>query len=157
MPGTKRKRKAYNKNASFKRWQNIKMRALPVDMMVLCGPIDSFFKNIEENGQVDEVHDKAIFDDRWFDRYIGVASAGVGFVDALEILSGIKNEDSKNLIPLKALFADIDSGKEFTADEVGSAFDSWQWAKRMIGNSTLAEITIAIDDFHTMEKANANQ
>ena len=149
-----KKRRKYDRNASFRRWQNIRMRALPVDMMVLCGPIDTFFKNIIETGQVDDVQDKAVFDDRWFNRYVGIATAGVGFIDALDILCGIRQADAQNLKPLRSLFADIDTGKEYTEKEVIAAYDAWQWAKKMVGDSRLGEITMAIDRFHEREKVN---
>lgn len=149
----KRQRK-YDRNASLRRWSNIRMRALPVDMMVLCGPIDTFFKNVLETGQVDEVQDKAIFDDTWFNRFVGIATAGVGFIDALIILCGIRREDPSSLDPLRFLFAEIDSGREFETAEIDAAYGAWKWAKKMIGDSRLGEITMAIDRFHEREKVN---
>ena len=144
---SKKPRKRYNKSANNRRLMNTKLRAIPYEFSILCQPIDNFFDGILETGEVDEIKGKAVFNDIIFDRILNVKLSGVSFVETVALLAEEKGKPSGFLKPLKEFFNDIDSGKEFSAKELQSAYDGWQITKNLIGDSSIMEFVKAVKEW----------
>lgn len=147
MAKSKKPRKQYDKSANEKRLMNMKLRAVPYEFSVLCQPIDSFFDGILDTGEIYEIQGKAVFNDIVFGRNLNVQLSGISFVETVELLADEKGKQSGFLKPLKAFFNDIDSGKEFSANELQSAYDGWQVTKQLIGDSSIYEFVRAVKEW----------
>lgn len=147
MANSKKPRKRYDRTANDRRLMNTKLRAIPYEFGVLCQPIDSFFDGILDTGEIDEIQGRAVFDDVIFDRILDVKLSGSAFVETVELLADGKGKPSGFLNPLKAFFLDIDSGKEFSAQELQSAYDGWQMTKKLIGDSSIYEFIKAVKEW----------
>lgn len=147
MAKSKKPRKRYDKSANDHRLMNTKLRAIPYEFSVLCQPIDSFFDGILDTGEVDEIQGKAVFNDIVFGRNLNVQLSGISFVETVELLADEKGKPSGFLKPLKAFFNDIDSGKEFSAKELQSAYDGRQVTKQLIGDSSIMEFVKAVKEW----------
>lgn len=154
MANSKKPRKRYDRTANDRRLMNTKLRAIPYEFGVLCQPIDSFFDGILDTGEIDEIQGRAVFNDIIFDRILDVKLSGVSFVETVALLAEEKGKPSGFLNPLKAFFLDIDSGKEFSAKELQSAYDGWQMTKQLIGDSSVYEFVKAIKDWEIMHDKN---
>ena len=156
MAKSKKPRKKYNRTANDRRLMNTKLRALPYEFGVLCQPIDSFFDGILDTGEVDEIQGRAVFNDIIFDRILDVNLSGVSFVETVELLADRKGKPSRFLKPLKAFFVDIDSGREFSAKELQSAYDGWQITKVLIGDSSIYEFVKAVKKWEMKHESQRN-
>lgn len=131
----------------------MKLRTVPYEFGVLCQPIDSFFDGILDTGEIDEIQGRAVFNDVVFDRILDVKLSGVSFVETVALLAEEKGKPSGFLKPLKAFFEDIDSGKEFSAKELQSAYDSWQMTKQLIGDSSICEFVRAVKEWEIQHES----
>lgn len=154
MAKSKKPRKKYNRTANDRRLMNTKLRAIPYEFGVLCQPIDSFFDGILDTGEVDEIQGRAVFNDIIFDRILDVKLSGVSFVETVALLAEERGKPSGFLKPLKAFFEDIDSGKEFSAQELQSAYDGWQMTKSLIGDSSIMEFVKAVKEWEIRNDKN---
>ena len=151
---SKKPRKKYDRTANDRRLMNTKLRAVPYEFGVLCQPIDSFFDGILDTGEIDEIQGRAVFNDVVFDRILDVKLSGSAFVETVELLADGKGKPSGFLNPLKAFFEDIDSVKEFSAQELQSAYDGWQMTKQLIGDSSIYEFIKAVKEWEMKHDKN---
>lgn len=133
---------------------NTKLRAIPYEFGVLCQPIDSFFDGILDTGEIDEIQGRAVFNDIVFNRILNVQLSGGAFVETVELLANQRGNPSGFLKPLKEFFNDIDSGKEFSAKELQSAYDGWQMTKSLIGDSSIMEFVRAVKEWEIRNDKN---
>ena len=154
MANSKKPRKKHEKNTNIKRLLGMKFKTLPIEFRVMCQPLDTFFSDVLETGQVTEINGKAVMDDPFFERAWGIRTSGVGFVDSLAFLVGDQSLAEKHLMPLRTMFSEIDSGKDFSAQELQSAYDGWQWTKRLISETRIGDFIAALQKY---EEKNESQ
>lgn len=153
MAGNKKpKKKMKSVSELYRRASNVKMRNMLIEMKIICHPIDNFFKELRTSEEVLFINDMAIMKDEYFQRYLGIATAYVGFCDVMEILYKRKSLDASHIEPLRHIFQVVDTQESFTEKEVTDAENSWKEVRSVLANSTFGEVDALKREFEQKER-----
>lgn len=142
MPVSARPKKKYSCRKN-ERLANTKLRALIYQFNMVCEPIDRFFRDAQETGQVDDVNGMAVFTCEMERKMYSVRESAEGFIGSLYVLFDKKNLDKTPVDSMANLFMKIDT-ELVTFDEIDAAADAWRAVKKILGECRYGDVLVAM-------------